>query len=494
MQRLLLYEINTRVWIHSLRQKYDSNVNLASIPDEELSWIANRFNWVWLMGIWEHTQLDSQFLKRHPGLQKEIENSLPDWTEEDLVGSPYAINKYEVNPKLGSNEDLQVLKRKFNELGVKVMVDFVPNHFGIQTPLAVTNPDYFIHLDQNPAVEESNMFRQTVTDEGTKWIVHGKDPYFPPWDDTFQVNILNRNLRQFLIDTLLEMSSLADGVRCDMAMLVNNKIFEKTWGRRLSDYSSPETEFWSEAIMRVKNQRNDFVFLAEVYWDMEEKLQTLGFDYVYDKGFYDKLMQGDITWLKNRLADISFLDLHRCLFIENHDEVRIASKIPKHQNIAAAALIMTLPALCMLHMGQLEGRRRKIPVQIIRQEEEDLETEIKSNYEKLLRFVNHTLPINGVWKYLHSKSENIDKSGPIFTWYWESPKSISIIVINYSNSREETFIDVKRVFENIKTSQVSFVDFWDGKTYTKDRVDLQENGLFVKLESYGIHLFHYSEN
>jgi hypothetical protein len=102
----------------------------------------------------------------------------------------------------------------------------------------------------------------------TLYLAHGKDPYFPPWTDTVQINYASREAREALIEELLRIAKLADGVRCDMAMLVLNQVFQKNWGPFIQKDAFPKEEFWATAIPKVKKQNQKFLFLAEVYWGL----------------------------------------------------------------------------------------------------------------------------------------------------------------------------------------------------------------------------------
>ena len=88
-----------------------------------------------------------------------------------------------------------------------------------------------------------------------------------------------------MMKELLTIAGQCDGVRCDMAMLILPEVFERTWGRQAQP-------FWPVAITAVREKFPDFLFMAEVYWDMEWTLQQQGFDYTYDKRLYDRLREG----------------------------------------------------------------------------------------------------------------------------------------------------------------------------------------------------------
>ena len=82
-------------------------------------------------------------------------------------------------------------------------------------------------------------------------------------------------LRQAVIETLSDIAGQSDGVRCDMAMLLLNQIFERTWGNRAGQ--RPATEYWVDVISAIKKAHPDFLFMAEAYWNLEWELQQQGF-------------------------------------------------------------------------------------------------------------------------------------------------------------------------------------------------------------------------
>ena len=110
-----------------------------------------------------------------------------------------------------------------------------------------------------------------------------KDPNFPPWADNVQLDYRRPDTRAAVTELLQSVADRCDGVRCDMAMLLLNEIFAKTWAHIPAAAPAPTTEFWADAIpVREKRQHPDFLFLAEAYWNLEARLQSLGFDYTYD--------------------------------------------------------------------------------------------------------------------------------------------------------------------------------------------------------------------
>ena len=139
-----------------------------------------------------------------------------------------------------------------------------------------------------------------------------------------------------------------------MAMLVLPDVFQRTWG------ISTEP-FWARATSAVRAQVPDFVFMAEVYWDLEWALQHAGFDFTYDKRLYDRLEHGPARAVREHLyAGLDFQD-HLARFLENHDEPRAAATFPPGKHQAAAVITFLAPGLRFFHQGQREGKRDTHP-------------------------------------------------------------------------------------------------------------------------------------
>src|SRR5579884_192559 len=248
-----IYEINTWVWLEELTRRYRRPVQLATVPPAEWDALASwGFDAIWLMGVWERSPAGTQIARDHAGLQTEYRNALPDYTPDDVVGSPYAVHRYAVDAHLGGVEGLKAARAALTQRGIALILDFVPNHVAVDHPWTINHPEYFIH-------------------EPDRAIAHGRDPYFPPWTDTAQLNVFHSGARSAMIAALSEIADQCDGVRCDMAMLLLNDVFHNTWGDAAG--TVPAVEFWSEAIPSIRVQSPDFTFIGEIYWNLEWTMQ-----------------------------------------------------------------------------------------------------------------------------------------------------------------------------------------------------------------------------
>ncbi len=425
-----LYEINTLPYLRRLSKKYNRTLTLSTVPDEELQEIARwGFDLIWLMGVWHRSPLARRLALTEPSLIKEYSNILPDWTPEDIVGSPYAIFDYNLDPALGTATELSQLKDNLNRNGLGLILDFVPNHLAADHPWILSYPGRFIHGSREDQKAHPDWFFSPAPDI---YVAHGRDPYFPPWSDTVQLNLFSPALRQALIRFLSKISEISDGVRCDMAMLVLNDIFEQVWGSILRSYPRPEQEFWTEAMAALHQKKADYLFLGEVYWSREKDLHRLGFDYTYDKNLYDRLLYAKTPDVLQQLNIDGLYQPKMARFIENHDEPRAITSFGKIKSLAATTAIMTLPGLRLINDGQIDGKNIKIPVQLAREPVEPVDIEVKKYYEKLLAIVNKSIFHDGKWQSLEIKSATDKPHQQVMSWIWQLGQDTVLVIINYA--------------------------------------------------------------
>ena len=239
------------------------------------------------------------------------------------------------------------------------MLDFVPNHTGLDHPWVDAHPEYYIpgtELDLERAPQNYNWVKHERSD---LLLAHGRDPFFPGWPDTLQLNYGNPETQKAMIGELLKIAGQCDGVRCDMAMLVLPEVFQRTWGIQAQP-------FWPKATQCVREKVPGFCFMAEVYWDLEWTLQQQGFDYAYDKRLYDRLRNLHARTVREHfLAGLDYQD-KMARFLENHDEPRAASTFSPEIYEAAAVITFLCPGLRFFHQGQFEGRKKRISPHLCR--------------------------------------------------------------------------------------------------------------------------------
>jgi hypothetical protein len=439
-----IYEINARQWLNTLSLEKGKKITISDVPVsfwEDLN--HHGIDMVWLMGIWHTTPSSIPVYCFDIGLKSSYSAVLSDWKPEDVGGSPYAIDDYKISPLVGDEAQIQQLRRTLHKLNIKLILDYIPNHFNAHSSLLSKHPEIFISGGQTEYDRHPSIYYK----RNEHFWAHGKDPYFPAWTDTVQVNYFKEAARDFMQSKLLKLASLCDGVRCDMAMLVINRIFNVNWSSvtQSPDGFLEQSEFWTEAINTVKQAFPEFLFIAEVYWNLEAELQQLGFDYTYDKRLLDFLYKGSVPGIKEHLkADQSFQS-RSTRFIENHDETRMTSRLSMERTHAAAIISYTLPGMRLFFHGQWEGSRKRTPVQLLRIPVESacpcsLRSSLKefsgaicscqaAFYKKLISIMNSEIYRKGDWRLnFETRPEN-----SILSWKWSWEDKIHIIVINYSD-------------------------------------------------------------
>ncbi len=487
----ILYEINTRVWIKQFDTQ-EKRAALSDIPDEVLNEFAEKkINIIWFMGIWENCPSTIQKYCFTEELKNAYTFAYPEWKPEDIVGSPFAVNRYEVNPLLGKKDDLLNLKKKLNDRGIKLFLDFIPNHFSADTDFIASNPEIFLNTDEASLDNDPHTFYRSVRQKDIIF-AHGRDPFFPAWLDTIQVNYFNEAAREFMTNQLIDLTELCDGVRCDMAMLQLNNVFQNTWMGVLSrnNIQKPKEEFWDHAINKVKLKNPDFIFMAEAYWDIEWNLQQLGFDFTYDKRLTDRLGNADVLSIKGHLHADEEFQKKSVRFLENHDEIRAVTKLGKERSIAAAIIVGTIQGMRFFHDGQFEGKKIKLPVQLGVQPFERPVKNIQEFYDKFLSIISTEIFHKGTWQLLYP-----DPAGPtndsynnIFTWLWSYKDERRLVVVNYSDYTAQC-----RLKFDVPTdsTEIRMIDLLNDVIYKRSPKEILTEGLFVELKGYRGHIFSY---
>jgi len=480
-----IYEINTWVWLSELSHRYQTQITLANVPEAEwdaiTAWSPDA---VWLMGVWERSARGLELAVTNESLLTSCREALPDLTLDDLVGSPYCVRRYRVDEHLGGPEALARARQQLAKRGARLILDLVPNHVAPDHLWVREHPDYFIQGTIKDFISSPQAFLEV----GDHLLARGRDPYFPPWPDVLQINAFSPGLRQALTDTLRSLASQCDGVRCDMAMLLINRIFRQTWGERAG--TLPAREFWDELITAVKAKYPEFLFIAEAYWDLEWELQQQRFDYCYDKRLYDHLRHASADAVRQHLlADLSYQE-RLVRFLENHDEPRAAAAFNDRKARATAVTIATLPGASLFHEGQFEGRRIRLPVFLNRRPQESVDADLQNFYHTLLAAVAHPVFKKGAWglcdcygwpdnqSYLH-----------LVAWGWHLGAERRLIIVNLSEVRSQALVLLP--WQDLAGRTWRLTDVLTGEIYERDGVELRQPGLFVDLEGWGFHFFRF---
>lgn len=478
-----LYQINARAWVNQYARQLGGKATLAAIPDSELEAIAGLgFDWIYLLGVWEQGEIGRRQARQDTRLRQEIRQYLPDVEESEICGSCFAITGYRVSPGLGGEAALRNLRQRMHQHGLRLMLDFIPNHTAIDHPWAWSQPEFYVQGDENSLRHEPKNYVRLATAKGELVLAHGRDPHFTGWNDTLQLNYAHPPVIEAMTQELLSLAERCDGLRCDMAMLVLPEVFERTWGQR-------PAPFWPYSIHQVRQRHPDFVLLAEVYWDLEYALQQQGFDYTYDKRLYDLLLEGRTRTVIHHLhADLSFQS-RMARFLENHDEQRAASAFPFEKHQAAASITYLAPGLRFFHQGQLEGRRIKLPMQLCRSPEEPVDLELQHFYRRLLAFLAQPALRQGEWQLLEALPawENNPTWSEFVVYSWSHADELHLVTVNYAPHPGQCYVHLP--FPWLKGRDWRLEDGLSPAVYVRSGNDLTGRGLYLELPAWGVHAF-----
>lgn len=489
----LVYEVNARVLLNELSTEAGKKLSLAMIPDRVIDeWASYGFEAIWLMGVWTTGDTGLQIARTDPSLREEYKKVLPDFSDEDVIGSPYAVKSYTVSARLGDKAALSSLRNRLTKKRMGLILDFVSNHTARDHTWVARHPEYYVNGVEGDTIASADRFFATKTAKGHKVLAYGRDPYYPGWTDTAQLNVRNPLARQSMIRELRKIAAQCEGVRCDMAMLVLQEVFEKTWGDQAKPDVEPASgEFWTEAIHAVRKDFPSFIFIAEAYWNREWQLQQLGFDFTYDKTLYDRLLREGASSVYEHLKADANYQKHSLRFLENHDERRAVQSLPNEAwHCAAATVAATVPGMLLIHEGQLEGQQINLPVQLGRRPSEPVSKQLASFYRKLLACASTSVFRNGEWRLLHVKPAWYDnQSWRDFLAFWWHEKSGGdrLIVVNYAPRNGQCYVEMN--FGDAGGSRIEFRDMLGEASYVRDKGTLLGKGMYFDLPSYGIHVF-----
>ncbi len=478
-----LYEINTVAWLWELSQKHARPITLGGVPGSEWDNLkALGMDYVWLMGVWRRSPQSRQIGLKSLALRASFNEALPMFKDEDILGSPYAVQSYEPDPQIGSWGDLQHARQELHRRGMGLILDFVPNHTALDHAWVNSHPEYYIRGHQPDFQNQPDSFFKVDVRGHTYYVAHGRDPNYPAWTDTAQINFNNPTARAALIKQVQQLSGHCDGLRCDMAMLVMNEVFQRQWGQ-ISRLPAQITEFWSELIQAVPQM----VYIAEAYWDTEWALQQMGFDFVYDKRLYDRLKGSTAADVLLHLKAGMDFQSKLVRFVENHDEIRSLKAFGPARARAAAALCAMLPGMKLYFHGQLEGGRGKLPLQLRHGLMETADPETEVFYRRLLAAVNDRTAHSGRWKLKTVYPHADDNSGNLIACTRQIGDEMKLAVVNLSPEPGQGRI----VFQDDiqESREYVFMDRLNGQSFKRKGLWMAHPGLIFELTGYQSRLF-----
>ncbi|MGC2421653.1 MAG: hypothetical protein WA405_08400 [Candidatus Acidiferrales bacterium] len=478
-----LYEINTWAWLEQLSARLGRTIRLADVPDSEWDALAHKgFDIVWLMGVWRRSRQSCRIALADPANPPQYDRALPGWKPDDVIGSPYAIARYIPDARMGGWKGVDLAREKLRARGMALFLDFVGNHTALDHPWVRKHPQYYVQGTQQDFEKDPASFYPAKASAGTAYIALGRDPYFPPWKDTAQLNYFEPQLRAAQIAELRCIAKHCDGVRCDMAMLQLNDIFAKIWTPLLRGAEPPKTEFWADAHAALPS----LILLAEAYWGTEPRLIDLGFSFVYDKPLYDAVRDLRMAEVHTRVEARSSYQSCLARYLENHDEARCASVFGP-QFPAAGVLMGTLPGLRFYHQGELEGRRIHLPITLRIAADEPPNPPAAAFFEKILPITAEDAFHQGQWSVLPVTPEGDGTSANLVVYEWRLEKVWKVIVVNLSAGASQGRVHFG---ENVSPGQsYIFYDGLDDVRYIRGGDEMVNLGLFVRRDAFQAHLF-----
>ncbi len=394
MPKLVLMAKNVYVWLHQLSRKYQRSIyRLDQIPDEELELLSRwGFSGLWLIGLWERS-LASKKIKELLG-------------SPDVVASAYSIFDYQIAGDLGGEEAFQALKQKAWRYGIRLASDMVPNHMGIDSKWVIEHPDRFLSLEESPfpsyrfsgpdlswhgevgiyledhyydQTDAAVVFKRVDRRNGeVRYIYHGNDGTRMPWNDTAQLNFLKPEVREAVIQTILEVAKKFPIIRFDAAMTLTKRHYQRLWfpepgtggaipsrsehGMTKEEFNRyMPNEFWREVVDRIAQEAPDTLLLAEAFWLLEGYfVRTLGMHRVYNSAFMNMLKDEENqkyrSVMKNTLEFNPEILKRFVNFMSNPDEETAISQFGKDDKyFGVCTMMVTLPGLPMFAHGQIEG-------------------------------------------------------------------------------------------------------------------------------------------
>lgn len=471
-----LYQVNTRVRLAELSKQLGRPATLEDIPDDELDCLAAKgFDWIWLLSVWQTGDAGRRVSCANPEWRHEFEHTLSDLCEDDIPGSGFAITGYTVHEALGGDEALARLRARLRARGLRLMLDFVPNHTGLDHPWVESHPEHYIAGTEIDLARAPQNYTWIDRKGGRSLFAYGRDPFFSGWPDTLQLNYGNPAAQEAMIGELLKIAGQCDGVRCDMAMLVLPEVFERTWG-------IPAQPFWPRATACVRRKSPDFCFMAEVYWDLEWTLQQQGFDYTYDKRLYDRLHQGYARAVREHLYAALDYQTKMARFMENHDEPRAAAAFPRGIHEAAAAITFLTPGLRFFHQGQFEGCAVRISPHLCRGPKEPADPGIAEFYDRLLAVLREPALRDGQWQLLDcvpAWDGNWSWDGFI-ACAWQAPDGQRFLMaVNYAPNRGQCY--VRLPISDLAGGSWRLTDRLGSDVFDRNGDNMQSQGLYLDM-------------
>jgi glycosidase len=557
MVRLVLIARNAYVWLDQMSKTYQRSLTrLDQVPEEELETLARwGITGLWLIGLWERSQASAR-IKQLMG-------------NPEALASAYSLSSYSIAADLGGEEAYQNLRDRAARYGIRLASDMVPNHMGIDSPWVIEQPDRFLSLQYSPfpsytfdgpdlspddrvgifledhyysRTDASVVFKRVDKYSGdTRYIYHGNDGTSMPWNDTAQLNYLNPEVREAVIQTILDVARKFPIIRFDAAMTLAKRHYHRLWfpepgtggdiptrsdhGMTKEEFDrAMPVEFWREVVDRAAVEAPDTLLLAEAFWLMEGYfVRTLGMHRVYNSAFMNLLRNEDNgkyrTVMKNTLEFDPEILKRFVNFMNNPDERTAVDQFGKGDKYFGICMMMsTLPGLPMFGHGQVQGFSEKYGMEFRRANWDEIpdpylierhEREIfpllhrRSEFANVDNFLLYDFftPNGSVDENVYAYSNGVGNDGiasrnlvVFHNKFGSTAGWIRTSVGFMDKSQQDRQVIQKSLAEGLRiyaapNAFVTFRDHINGLEYIRPANELVEQGLYLELNAYKYHVF-----
>lgn len=550
MPRLVLMAKSTLVWLDQLSKKYEREIKtLGDIPDEEIDQLASwGFTGLWLIGIWERSSA-SQRIKHICG-------------NPDAAASAYALYDYRIAESLGGEAAYEILRERCSERGVRLASDMVPNHTGVYSRLMREKPDWFVQLSYPPfpsyafdgpdlsedpnvgiflekhyydQTDASVVFKRIDNNTGvSRYIYHGNDGTSMPWNDTAQLDYTKPEVREAIIQTILDVARKFPIIRFDAAMTLAKRHYQRLWfpepgsggdipsraehGLTKQQFNSlMPIEFWRELVDRVAEEAPDTLLLAEAFWMMEGYfVRTLGMHRVYNSAFMNMLKNEENKkyryTIKNTIEFEPEILKRYVNFMNNPDEETAIRQFGDGDKYFGICMMMaTMPGLPMFGHGQVEGFEEKYGMEYHRayMDESPKDYLVERHQREIFPVLKKRYLFAGVSDFLlydfYSVNGRVNENVFAFSNRYQDEKTLVVFHNAHNNVRgwirtsaaysektggpDEKRLVQKTLGEGLSLSQEDavfsiFRDSVSGLEYIRKSATLWQKGMYIELGAY----------
>ena len=456
-------------------------------------WAARGFDWIWLLGVWQTGPAGRRVSRENEEWRRAYAEALPDFAEDDVCGSPFAVRAYTAHEEFGGDAALARLRERLRVRGLRLLLDLAPNHTALDHPWVESHPEYYVHGSEEDLAREPGNYKRVQSGRGPAVLAHGRDPYFPGWPDTLQLNYRHPGLRQAMIAELLAIAERCDGVRCDMAMLLLPDVIFRTWGGAVA--AGRRRRHGGRAVL-AGGDRGRAGAAAGLSVPGRGLLgPRMG---VAAAGVRLHLRQAPLRPAARRrrarrarhlTAGLDFQ--RRCArFLENHDEPRAAAVFPEGRHEAAAVVTYLTPALRFFHDGQLEGRRVHTSIHLARRIAETPDATLTAFYARLLDVLKRPEVRDGRWRLLTCRPAWDGNSTwdrfLVFTWDDGLGRRL-VICVNYGPSQGQCYVGLPK--GEWRGGKWLLRDLFGDSRYDRDGDELARRGMYLDMPAWGAQVF-----